>query len=84
MKKFLETKFGPTELSIIDRALQDWLKSSDLERTSAEAEIGAAVMINLFREGYDTLPALNKAISAHRGLKDLSEPRYPASRPAFS
>lgn len=34
-------------------------------------------MINLFREGYDTLPALNQAISAHRGLKDLSESALP-------
>lgn len=72
MKKFLEAKFGPTELSIVQRALHDWLEASQLERTSPEAEIGAAVRINLFREGHDTLAALNVAIRAHRGLNDLA------------
>jgi hypothetical protein len=74
MKKFLETRFGPTELAIIDAAFAEWMKLANIERGSPEAELAAAIVINLFREGNDTMPAIRDAISAHRGLNDLRHP----------
>ncbi|TNM61874.1 hypothetical protein [Aliirhizobium smilacinae] len=74
MKTFLEKTFGPTELAIVETALGEWIDEANVERQSPEAELAAAIVINLFREGNDTVPAMRKAISAHRGLNDLRHP----------
>jgi hypothetical protein len=71
MKAFLETTFGPTELAILDQVLKEWIAETGVARDSLDAELAAAVMINLFREGNDTAPALQAAISGHQGLADL-------------
>jgi hypothetical protein len=71
MKTFLEKTFGPTELAIVETALGEWIDEAKVEKKSLEAELAAAIVINLFREGNDTIPAMRKAISAHRGLNDL-------------
>ncbi|GGG04237.1 hypothetical protein GCM10010924_36000 [Rhizobium wenxiniae] len=71
MKTFLEKTFGPTELAIVDAAFSEWIDQAKVEKQSPEAELAAAIVINLFREGNDTIPAMRKAISVHRGLIDL-------------
>jgi hypothetical protein len=73
MKKFLETRFGPTELAIVDTAFGEWMSKANVDRDSPEAELAAAIVINLFREGNDTVPAMRAAIGAHRGLNDLRQ-----------
>lgn len=73
MRKFLETRFGPTELDIVDTAFTEWIALSNLTKDSREAELAAAIVINLFREGNDTMPAMRQAIAAHRGLNDLRQ-----------
>lgn len=74
MKTFLEKTFGPTELAIVETAFSEWIDEAKVEKQSPEAELAAAIVINLFREGNDTVPAIRKAISAHRGLNDLRHP----------
>lgn len=71
MKTFLEKTFGPTELAIVETAFSEWINEAKVEKQSLEAELAAAIVINLFREGNDTVAAIRTAISAHRGLNDL-------------
>lgn len=71
MKTFLEKTFGPTELAIVETAFSEWIDEAKVEKQSPEAELAAAIVINLFREGNDTVAAIREAISAHRGLNDL-------------
>lgn len=73
MRAFLETAFGPTELETIDEAFQDWLDAHGVLKGSPEAELAAAIIITLYREGHDTRTALEAAMSKHRGLKDLAD-----------
>jgi len=72
MRPFLETTFGPTELTILEQIFRKWLCDNSLARDSPEAELGAAIMINLFREGNDTAKSLGEAVLRHRGLADLA------------
>lgn len=71
MRDFLETTFGPGDIATIDAALSSWLGSVGLPRNCPEAEIVAAAAINLFREGYNTRPALCEALTRHKGLRGL-------------
>lgn len=71
MKKFFETTFGPTELDIVDTAFAEWMALANVAKDSTEAELAAAIVINLFREGNDTMPAMRQAIAAHRSLNEL-------------
>ena len=71
MRRFLETAFGPSELSLVDQAFNDWLNIHKIPKDSPEAELAAAIIINLYREGHDTEKALELAMADHRGLKDL-------------
>lgn len=71
MKSFLETTFGPTELGIVHTAFNEWIDDANVEKDSPEAELAAAIVINLFREGNHTAQTMRDAISAHRGLNDL-------------
>ncbi len=73
MRAFLEAAFGPKELETIDEAFQNWLDAHRVPKGSPEAELAAAIIITLYREGHDTLPALEAAMSKHRGLSDLAE-----------
>ncbi|MBP2562262.1 hypothetical protein J2T08_001670 [Neorhizobium galegae] len=73
MRAFLETSFGPNELSVIDQSFKDWLETHHVTKNSAEAELAAAIIINLYREGHDTRQELDTAMSLHRGLADLGE-----------
>lgn len=56
------------------------LKASDgslrtiqiIAEDSPGLEIAAAVIFNMFREGYQTKPALVRALQRHKGLKELT------------
>ena len=72
MRAFLETAFGPMELETIDEAFQNWLDAHQVLKGSPEAELAAAIIITLYREGNDTQSALEMAMSKHRGLSDLA------------
>jgi hypothetical protein len=71
MRRFLEATFGPTELDMLDDLLAGWLAMSGHSRESTDAELAAAIIINLFREGHDTYDALQTAMSRHQALKAL-------------
>ncbi len=72
MRAFLETAFGPRELQTVDEAFQNWLDANRIPKSSPEAELAAAIIITLFREGHDTQAALETAMFKHRGLSDLA------------
>jgi hypothetical protein len=72
MRAFLETAFGPKEFETIDGAIQHWLDAHQVLKGSPEAELAAAIIITLYREGHDTRPSLETAMSKHRGLSDLA------------
>ncbi|GGG22163.1 hypothetical protein GCM10010924_59600 [Rhizobium wenxiniae] len=72
MRAFLETAFGPSELQIVDRAFDDWLGQHHVPKNSPDAELAAAIIMTLYREGHRTQPALETAMAKHRGLIDLS------------
>lgn len=72
MREFLEKTFGPNDLAIIDTVLEDWRTAKGFPKGSEEAAIGAAVALNLYREGNDTVPTLFAAIGRHLGLAGLA------------
>jgi len=71
MRAFFETTFGPTELSIVEAVFKQWLSEGGITRDAPEAELAAAIVINLFREGHNTGEALRAAVVEHKGLADL-------------
>lgn len=71
MRAFFETTFGPTELSIVEAVFKQWLSEGGITRDTPEAELAAAIVINLFREGHNTGEALRAAVAEHKGLADL-------------
>lgn len=71
MRPFLETTFGPVELEILGVVLDDWRHERGLPKDSPDVELAAAVMINLFREGNNTVADLKRAVSDHKALCDL-------------
>lgn len=72
MRSFFEVTFNPDDLKLIDTVLSEWSQDNRVPKGSPEVELAAAVMINLFREGNNTIVALRKAASRHKGLSDLS------------
>ncbi|AYD04596.1 hypothetical protein [Neorhizobium sp. NCHU2750] len=72
MPSFLETTFGPVELEIIDIALQSWRTRFGLTKDDPDAVIAAEICLNLFREGYNTLPDLVQAMDRHKALADIA------------
>lgn len=72
MSAFFNTTFGPADLDILSTTLTEWIDVHRLRKDSPEAELAAAVMINLFREGNETPLALKSAMSRHKALADLS------------
>jgi hypothetical protein len=71
MRPFLETTFGPAELEILDTVLDEWRQDHALPKESPDVGLAAAVMINLFREGHNTVPELRRAVAEHKALADL-------------
>lgn len=71
MRKLFETAFGPTELGIVETVLTEWLEASGVSRDMPEAELAAAIVITLFRDGNDSAEKLKSATLAHKGLEDL-------------
>lgn len=71
MRSFFETTFGSAELEILDTVLMEWCKRHRLSKNDPDADLAGAILINLFREGNDTVPALRKAAHAHKGLSSL-------------
>jgi hypothetical protein len=72
MRPFLETTFGPVELEIIETVLEEWRQQHDLPKDSPDLGLAAAVMINLFREGNDTVPRMRQAVGRHKALCELA------------
>ncbi len=71
MREFFEKTFGPAELSIVDAVFTAWLAESGIAKETPEAELAAAAVINLFREGNDTRNSLTAAVSRHCYLAEL-------------
>ncbi|WP_075292902.1 hypothetical protein [Pararhizobium arenae] len=71
MRAFFETTFGPAELEVVDTVLEEWRVTHGLPKGSPDVSLAAAVIINLFREGNDTVPSLKRAVSQHKALADL-------------
>lgn len=51
--------------------LEGWRTSHGLPKGDPDVSLAAAVMINLFREGNDTVSSLKRAVSRHKALADL-------------
>lgn len=68
MSAFFETKFGPAELEILEKAFAQWCVERGVSRQSPDAALAAEVFINLFREGNKTSGQLRKAASRHKWL----------------
>jgi hypothetical protein len=71
MREFFEKTFGPAELSVVDGVFTAWLTESGITKEMPEAELAAAAVINLFREGNDTRSSLTAAVARHRYLAEL-------------
>lgn len=71
MRAFFETTFGPTELSIVETVFNELLSENGVAKSEPEAELAAAIIINLFREGNDNGYTLTAAVAGHMGLADL-------------
>jgi hypothetical protein len=72
MRAFLETTFGPNEFEIVDQAFSYWLAQHQVLKNSPDAELAAAILMTLYREGHRTRSTLEAAMAKHRGLIDLS------------
>lgn len=72
MRAILDTAFGPNELTIVDQAFNDWLVRHEVPKNSRDAELAAAIIMTLYREGHKTRQTLEAAMAKHRGLTDLS------------
>lgn len=72
MRSFFEVTFNSADLNLIGTVLEEWIRDNAVPEGSPEVELAAAVMMNLFREGNNTVAALKLAASRHRGLCDLS------------
>lgn len=72
MRLFFETTFGSAELEILDMVLMEWCKKHQLSKDHPDAGLAGAILINLFREGNDTVPLLRRAALAHKGLTSLA------------
>ena len=72
MRKFFEVTFNSADLNLIGTVLKEWLRDNAVPEGAPEVELAAAVMINLFREGNNTLASLKLATSKHKSLCDLS------------
>lgn len=73
MRAFLDTALGPRELEAINAVFESWLVEHEISKLTPEAELAAAIILNLYREGYHTRASLESAMSRHRGLTDLSD-----------
>ncbi|TWF58570.1 hypothetical protein [Neorhizobium alkalisoli] len=72
MRAFLETTFGPADFEVLDTVLEEWRTKHGMEKNNPDVGIAAAVMINLFREGNDTVETLRQAVSQHKALAEFS------------
>ncbi|MGI2034217.1 hypothetical protein ACRQ1B_17675 [Rhizobium panacihumi] len=73
MRAFLETTLGPSELEAINAVFESWLVEHEISKLAPEAELAAAIILNLYREGHHARASLESAMSRHRGLTDLSD-----------
>lgn len=72
MRHFFDITFGPNQLAVLNDVLEEWRVASQVNEGSPDLEIAAAVILNMFREGYQTKPALMQALQRHKGLKELA------------
>jgi hypothetical protein len=80
MTNFLHKSLDSAELDVIGLALDQWCLDKGLPKNSLEAELCAAALVNMFREGHQTVPELIDALSRHKSLSMLDpEPRKSAT-----
>lgn len=72
MQHFFDITFGPNQLAVLNDVLEEWREANQVNEDSPGLEIAAAVIFNMFREGYQTKPALVRALQRHKGLKELT------------
>lgn len=66
--QFLHTSFGPRDLAILREALEIWCEEKGVELNSIVAELAATALVNMFREGHHTVPALIDQLNRHKSL----------------
>lgn len=72
MRQFFDITFGPNEPAVLNDVLEEWRVANQVNDGSPDLEIAAAVVLNMFREGFQTKPALVQALQRHEGLKELA------------
>lgn len=71
MRQFFETTFGPEELDMVGKVLEEWRLLHGLPTDSEEAQIAASAILNMYREGKRSRSELEAAMASHIGLQDL-------------
>ena len=67
-KHFLHMSFGPADLAKLREALEIWCKEKGIALDSIVAELAASALVNMFREGHQTVPALVAQLRRHKSL----------------
>jgi len=65
---FLHMAFGPADLDILRTALETWCEERGIALDSIGGELAASALVNMFREGHRTVPALVDALNRHKSL----------------
>lgn len=81
MRNFLEPKFTPADLNMIQAALDEWCGLNNVE-AHPDRELAAAIMITLYREGYRSAERLLAAAAMHKGLRDLAHSAEASNTPS--
>lgn len=71
MTNFLHKSLDSADLEVIGLALNQWCTDNELPKGSIEAELCAAALVNMFREGHQTVPQLMEALSRHKSLSSM-------------
>lgn len=65
---FLHMAFGPADLDILRTALETWCDEKGITLDSIGGELAASALVNMYREGHRSVPALMDALSRHKSL----------------
>ena len=71
MTNFLHKSLDSAELEVIGMALTQWCLNNGLTKDSLEAELCATALVNMFREGHQSVPALMEALGRHKSLSSM-------------
>jgi hypothetical protein len=64
----LNTTLGPRDIGVVTTVLDEWCSAHSIIKNSTDAGIAASVLLNLFREGNNTIPELRKAAEKHKWM----------------